>query len=152
MSRVHFAEARRRNSCRPDQGDTLIEVLIAVVIMGILVVAIITGYLSAAQNQRQHRFLAQSETLTRSYVENLQLHAGDYASCAATYSPAAGDSGLTAQVASTAYWVQGSDSPAQFSATCGAGGGIARVQKLTVTVTHGSELIMDTDVVLRTSP
>jgi type II secretory pathway pseudopilin PulG len=137
----------------PDRGDTLVEVLLAVVIMGTLVVAIIEGYLTAAQNQRRHHDLSQAETLTRTYIEGLQQHPGDFSSCGANYAASPPSAGMTVQVANVGYWVKNSDSPAQFVSGCGGGGGgVPDIQKLTVTVTRGSSTVMSTEIVLRTSP
>ncbi len=134
---------------RDDRGDTLIEVLIALSIMGVLVAAVITGFLSAAQNQRLTRSLSRAETLTRTYAAGLQADATTYASCSPAYLPTTTD-GYTVKVSDIAYWVKDS-SPAAFAASCGAEG--ANVQRLTVSVTDstGAE-VMRTEVVLRTAP
>ena len=138
---------------RDDRGDTLVEVLIALTIMGILVAAVMTGFLSAAKNQSLHRSLALGETLTRSYIENVKSHSTNYASCSAVYAPVT-SAGYTTAVTSKGYWVRGTK-PAVFSTPCStATGGVPApdLQKLTVSVTDSrGAVVMTTDFSLRTT-
>ena len=75
-----------------DRGESLIEILVAVLIMGTAVVAIVGGLLASVKMSDVHRKQATSGGLARDYAELIDRHvAGSgYVACAgpAVYSPA----------------------------------------------------------------
>jgi type II secretory pathway pseudopilin PulG len=52
-----------------EQGDTLIEVLIALVIMSLAVVALLGGLVSSITSSAEHRSLSTIDTVLKSYAE-----------------------------------------------------------------------------------
>jgi prepilin-type N-terminal cleavage/methylation domain-containing protein len=74
--RTGFRRARAEDH---DAGVTLIEVLIAVVIISTAVVGLITGIMTAVRASDIHRREARSEVALRQYVENIE--AGAYIPC-----------------------------------------------------------------------
>jgi type II secretory pathway pseudopilin PulG len=112
MRRLHHA----------DEGTTLVEVLVATVILGIGVVAILTGLLTFISSADRHRRLADSNTvLLRAADAVIDPARNAYTNCATTvsYNPTAGfsvPSGWTpaaVSITSVQYW-DGS----QFQAVC----------------------------------
>jgi type II secretory pathway pseudopilin PulG len=118
-----------------DRGETLIELLVAILIMGIAVVAVVGGLLASVKFSDVHRKQATGGADARSYAEAVGRYvAGDqYVECAApsAYAPAtvgfAAPSGFTAAVASVEYWNAGTRT---FTGTCSSSG----LQRVTVQV------------------
>lgn len=126
----------------PDAGETLLELLISIMIVGIGVTAVLGGVGIAARASTQDERQIQAQALLRSWGEHVQARTTDatYTPCAttATYAGApwawtapapAGlpelPAGFTAAVASVAYW----DAPsAGFVAGCTADGGVQRLR------------------------
>ena len=67
------AEARRPTArCRvrrSEHGDTLIEVLMAVVVIGLTVVALMGGLVTSITGSAEHQSIAQIDSLLKSYAE-----------------------------------------------------------------------------------
>lgn len=59
---------RRR---RPDRGDTLIEVLLALVVIGLSVVALLGGLAASISGSATHKGLSTIDAMLRSYAEDL---------------------------------------------------------------------------------
>jgi prepilin-type N-terminal cleavage/methylation domain-containing protein len=103
----------RRPSLSEDKGDTLIEVLVSVVIMGIAAVAIFGGLLTSVSLSSYHRHQSSAGTSVRNFGESVVKYAAGtgYTACAttATYSPASvgytAPSGLAASAVSVQYWI-----------------------------------------------
>lgn len=100
-----------------DEGFSLIEVLVAVTIMGVAVVAIISAIMTSVVASDVHRENATGETVLRSYAETTKEHAAaNYAPCATTYTPTftpvAGFTASPVQLAhrSGSVWVDGAPS------------------------------------------
>ena len=55
-----------------DRGDTLVEVLVTVVIVGLAAVAILGTLLISISSSTQHRYLANDDTLARSAIEAIK--------------------------------------------------------------------------------
>lgn len=95
-----------------DRGESLIEILVAVLLLGLTVTAIMGGLLASVKLSDVHRKQATSGADARSYAEVVdQYVAGNhYVECAvtSTYAPAtvgfAPPSGYTAGVVSVEYW------------------------------------------------
>ncbi|HEV3214011.1 MAG TPA: hypothetical protein VGZ03_11515 [Acidimicrobiales bacterium] len=56
----------------PDAGDTLIEVLLALVIIAVCVVALMTGLLTSISGSSTHRSLSTIDTVLKSYAETMK--------------------------------------------------------------------------------
>ncbi len=134
------------NRTSDDRGETLLELVIAVVILGIAVVAIVGGLASSVLISDVHRRQAQTGVIVRDYAEALQAaitaDQANYVACAgpANYVPSAAaiaatgftvPSGYTA-TASVQYW----DGSAFGACPAGGDTGLQRVS-LTVTSDNG---------------
>jgi type II secretory pathway pseudopilin PulG len=119
-----------------DRGESLLELLIAVAIMGVAVAAIVGGIGVSVLMSDVHRKQATAGTGVRDFgeaVEN-QVMAGGYFPCAAPakYAAPAGftvPARFTSSVTSVKYWTGSA-----WSATCGTDIGL---QQLTVQVASG---------------
>ncbi len=121
---------RAARSRRPgtEAGFTLVEVLVAVAILGIGVVSVVGAMMTSVTVGDLSRRQADGQTAVRAWAEAL---AGDpYTACASSY-PATGfavPSGWTGSM-TVSYWSAASTS---FVATCGTDSGL---QRLTLTLT-----------------
>jgi type II secretory pathway pseudopilin PulG len=107
-----------------DAGETLTELLVTVVILGISTAGIVFGLGTAVKATTLNRQQAVAQNALRSWAE--QIGAGAYTACApasdfAVPSPAL-PTGLTAAVTAVQYW-----NGATFAGTCGTDTGIQRV-------------------------
>ena len=114
-----------------DRGETLIELLVTVVIMGVAVVALVGGIATSIRMSDIHRKEATAGTAVRDYAEAIEnaVAGGAYVSCAAKTSYVTGytpPSGYTASITGVAYW-----SGTAWQPTCGTDTGL---QQLTVRV------------------
>jgi type II secretory pathway pseudopilin PulG len=95
-----------------DRGETLVELLITIVIMGITVVAVVGGLMTSIQMSDVHRKQATAGAAARDYAETVDRYVGStgYVACATSsaYSPTTvgfgAPAGYTASVASVRYW------------------------------------------------
>jgi prepilin-type N-terminal cleavage/methylation domain-containing protein len=80
---------RWRASSQYEAGSTLIEILIAIAILGIGVVALVGGLLTSVNSSATHRTSATADTIIRSSAEALELAISQTPPgtpwCAATY-------------------------------------------------------------------
>jgi prepilin-type N-terminal cleavage/methylation domain-containing protein len=117
-----------------DRGETLIELLVAVAIMGVALVAIIGAFGASITMSDVHRKQASAGAAVRNYAELVTNYVAGtgYSSCAAASAYSAGTvgytapSGYSATPASIKYW-----SGSAWSASCGTDTGL---QQLTLTV------------------
>jgi hypothetical protein len=118
-----------------DRGESLVELLVAVVVMGLAVVVIVGGFASGIMMSDLHRKQATTGAYVRDYAEAIEntVGGGGYVDCAgtATYASPAGfstPSGYTPSVVpgSVRYW-----SGAAWQSSCGTDTGL---QQLTVQV------------------
>ena len=128
-----------RERLSDDRGATLVELLMAVVIMAIAVGAIVGGLLTSITVSDTHRKQSTSGALARSYADTIAQFAAtnaNYVDCASTttYNPAAVGYALppdytsyTAQVAAVEYW---NAATKQFAGSCTSAG----LQRVTVEV------------------
>jgi Tfp pilus assembly protein PilV len=118
-----------------DAGESLIELLVTVVILGITTAGISGALLATGQASTLHRQQALAQNALRSWAE--QLGAGTYTDCAAADSFAgpspALPAGLTADVSAVQYWDGKS-----FADSCDTDTGI---QKLTLRITAANGLL-----------
>jgi type II secretory pathway pseudopilin PulG len=146
-SRPWAAEGRSRRSGagdtsrRSEAGDTLVEVLMAMMVIGITAVGLLAAFATSISASEQHRSLATDDTILKSYVEAAtyqiaQAPAPNYTKCATVASYTAGvdavsftipsgDTGYTVGISSVSYWdgsaftstcVSGSTAPQQIMA------------------------------------
>ncbi|TDO35713.1 pilin/secretion family protein with methylation motif [Kribbella sp. VKM Ac-2527] len=118
---------RVMNRVRSERGESLLEVLIAVAIMGVAVVGIMAGLTSSVLISGFHKQQATAGTAVRDYAEALQNYVADghYAECAATYDvPFAEPAGYQKSVVagSVQYW-----NGSAWQASCGTDKGLQRL-------------------------
>ena len=133
----------RRRAPGGDRGESLIELLITVVIIGITVPALMGAVLLTVAASSQDRRQVQAQALVSSWAETVARENktdAAYTSCPALsyyaqapFAPGAIPTGFTATVVSISYWNAASS---QFNATCAADPGIRLVQ-LKVSVPAG---------------
>ena len=112
------------------RGESLLELLVAVVIMGVTVAAVVGALAVAARTSDIHRKQATSGASARDYAETAgrRVAGGAYTGCAPTSAFAAATvgfavpAGYTASVVSVRYW-DGSS----FATACGTDTGLQQV-------------------------
>ena len=111
-------------------GFTLVEMLLAVSILGIAVVTLVGGLMTAITVSDLGRRQSEGQVALRAFAE--AVAADPYTSCASSYPASAfsAPAGYTASLAVT-YW-----DGAAFTGSCGTDTGLQRV-RLTVTATDG---------------
>jgi type II secretory pathway pseudopilin PulG len=114
-----------------DRGETLLELLIAVVIMGVAVVAVIGTLVTSVQLSDVHRKQATASAAVRDYGEAITnaVDSGGYVACAGVGSYATGyavPAGYAKSVVSVRYWNGGG-----WQSSCSADTGL---QQLTIQV------------------
>jgi hypothetical protein len=117
-----------------DAGETLIELLVAIAILGTSVIAILGGILVVEESSSMHRKQAQAQNGLRSWAE--QVSTAPYVNCALAsgFSPPSPSlpSGFTPTVAAVRYW-----NGTSFANSCGSDTGI---QKVTLQIVVASGL------------
>ncbi len=129
---------RRSSHVRDARGETLIELLVAMSILGVAVVALVGGIGTSIVVTDAHRKQATAEAVIHTFAESIESSVAAiptaYASCPSlsTYTTPAGfavPAGFTAAVTAVTYW---NGAPAgSFVTTCSSDVGI---QKLTLSV------------------
>jgi prepilin-type N-terminal cleavage/methylation domain-containing protein len=117
-----------------DRGETLIELLVALAILGIALVAVVGAFGASITMSDVHRKQASAGAAVRNYAELVTDYVAGtgYSGCAAASAYAAGTvgytapSGYTASPASIKYWTGSA-----WSASCGSDTGL---QQLTLSV------------------
>ncbi|MCX5384165.1 type II secretion system protein [Streptomyces sp. NBC_00083] len=137
--------ARRPRRHRGEEGETLIEVLVAVVLMGVAFVAVLGGIGTAIISSLTQAKVTGADSVVRSAAE--KVVSDPYASCARGYETPTPPAGYTVTV-TVEYW----DGVGTFAPSCPTAD--TGVQKVTLTVhTTGPRPVKDTtlDVVKRES-
>lgn len=135
-----------------DRGETLVELLITVVILGIAAVAIVGGLMTSIQMSDIHRKQASAGASARDFAETVDRYVGStgYVACAtpSSYAPAAvgfgAPAGYTASVASVRYWTG-----TGWTTTCTTDLGL---QQVTVQVQSSDARATETSVVVVRKP
>lgn len=122
-----------RPAGRPDAGETLVELLVTIVILGIVTAGIAAALLAAGTASSMQRNQVLAQNALRSWAE--QLGAAAYTACATAGSFAAPSpappAGFTATVTGVQYW-----NGTTFGSTCAPDTGIQRVT-LRITAPNG---------------
>jgi Tfp pilus assembly protein PilV len=111
-----------------DSGESLLEILVALTILAICVVAIGSGIVLSIKMSEVHRSQASAQDYLHNYAETLE--SATYVPCASatTYAsaiaPVGTPTGFSAPIVSIKYWVVGS---ASFAASCSTDGGLEQV-------------------------
>lgn len=129
---------RGRPATGSDAGVTLVETLIALVIMSTAIAGLVAGFGAAIRSGSIGRETAKAETVLRQYTEAVVrapngIETDGYRPCVSgavpTYAPLTQD-GYTASATSVEYWVDGSN-PATYA---GCANDASGVQKVTVQI------------------
>ncbi|MET0885937.1 MAG: prepilin-type N-terminal cleavage/methylation domain-containing protein [Mycetocola sp.] len=119
---------RRRVALANDRGETLVELLVAISILGIGIIALVGGLMVAITGSTEHRGRASADSLARSAAECIKDRSVGYAENG-QYGACTG-SGVTV---AAKWWDGASTVPPAFVATQNTNG----LQELTVTATSG---------------
>jgi Tfp pilus assembly protein PilV len=137
---------RRQNSPRralSDAGETLVELLVSIVIMGIAVTAILGAVGMASNSSSTHENLAKAQGLLRNWAESLTYST----TCPPAVNPFSAPSGFTTNSATVAYW---NPTSRQFNGACGSSTGMYRVTlSITATGGQGASIPQTLDVTMR---
>jgi type II secretory pathway pseudopilin PulG len=128
-----------RSQDRSDAGLTLVEVLLAVAVLGIGVVVIVGGMMTSIKVSSQGRASSESQMVVRAYAE--AVSGATYVNCATATSYSHATLGFTPPTGYAAslvvsYWTAAGAS-GSFGAACGTDSGLQRVV-LTVTAPDGT--------------
>jgi type II secretory pathway pseudopilin PulG len=132
-------------SRRRESGETLVELLIAVSIMGIAMAAIVGGVFTAVKVSDQNRAQAATVTVLRGYAETLKAADGpyEYVPCASTstypaFAPPPPDQAFTATVTDVRYLSDATALTPSWSSTCPGTDQGAQLLSLRVTAPGGA--------------
>jgi type II secretory pathway pseudopilin PulG len=140
---------------RGEAGESLLEIIITIMIIGLAIPAVVGAVLAAIGSSSQDRRQVQAQQLLTSWSETIAKHNddGSYTACPATsyyatgtFAPAAVPAGFAVSVASIDYW----DTATSTFAGCAADKGIRRL-RLRVNVDAGlyPSFAMDRYVIVR---
>jgi type II secretory pathway pseudopilin PulG len=122
---------RRLRTGRPEGGETLLELVISIAILGVVVIAVASGISLSIMASGVHRKLATAGAYVRDYAESIEssVARGGYLPCATgTGYPGFARGGYTGKVSSVDYW-----DGAKWTSSCTAGTDTG-VQRLTLQV------------------
>ena len=113
-----------RDECPSTAGFTLVEILVAVAILGIAIVGILGAMATFLQVGRIDRSVADLDQVVRTYSET--VNGVSYVSCASSYPSVTLPPGYTFSAGPTIkYW--NGDNPATFAASCGTDKGVQQI-------------------------
>jgi type II secretory pathway pseudopilin PulG len=126
-----------------DRGESLVELLVSIAIMGIAVTAILGGIGMSATASATHQNLAKAQNLLRDWAETLTYST----SCPPSVNAFTVPTGYTKNAPTFNYW---NDSTRDFSGSCSASTGMYRVKlSITPTAGQGAGIAQTLDVTLR---
>jgi type II secretory pathway pseudopilin PulG len=144
---------RGREVARDDRGDTLIELVLAVAIMGVVMVAVLGAVVTAVVMSDTHRDQATAGAAARNYAEAIQtmVAGGGYVDCAgeSAYAAPGGFSVPTGYTASIVSGSMGYWDDADWQTTCTTDRG---VQRLTTEVHSDDDRASERVVVVLRKP
>jgi type II secretory pathway pseudopilin PulG len=141
---------RRRPRIEDDSGETLVEILVAIVIMSTAVLAVVGAIATSIKMSDIHRKQSVAGAAVRSYAEALQnaviASPTAYVPCATNYTPSfSAPPGYTLLTPTITYW----NGTAFVSAGCTAAND-SGVQKVTLGVRSGDNLVTERlDIIIR---
>jgi type II secretory pathway pseudopilin PulG len=153
---------RRRLSTRDDRGETLIELMVALVIMATAVVALVGGVATSVKVSDIHRKQAKSQAYLRAFAEGIEASVANYPTgyteCTAgsiptapyesTFSiPPADQTAYNRQVVDVSVWNRTTSTYTACPTT-----GDAGVQRLTLRVWSSDDRASETLVILVREP
>lgn len=143
MSRAGVA--RSRGAIR-DAGESLVELLVSITIMGIAVTAILGAVGLAATSSSTHENLAQAQRLLRNWAEQLTYSTA----CPAVVNPFSAPAGYVPNAATVEYWNPTSRTFSSGSGACTSGTGMYRVTlSITAAGGQGAGIPQTLDVTMR---
>ena len=116
--RFHRLAARLQRCTEGERGESLIEVLATMMIMGLVIAALVTGFETSLFASSTYSDSAREETVLTTYVESLKANVATLCPSVGTplYAPGPTDSnGYRASITSAQYW---DPTARQFQATC----------------------------------
>jgi Tfp pilus assembly protein PilV len=129
---------RPRRPAPDDRGESLIEVLVTIVVIGLTVPAIMGAVLLSVGASDQDRRRVEAETLLATWAETIARETTDarYPACPvpadyarAPFVPPNVPNGFVPRVVSIDYWVKGAGAgPGTFSTACTADAGVRRLR------------------------
>jgi prepilin-type N-terminal cleavage/methylation domain-containing protein len=105
-------------------GFTLVEILVAVAILGIAIVGIVGAIATFLHANTIDRSVANLDQVVRTYSES--MNGQSYVSCASSYSSVTLPTGYTFSAGPTIMYWNG-DNPATFAASCGTDNGVQQI-------------------------
>jgi Tfp pilus assembly protein PilE len=114
-----------RRPARSEDGETLVELIVAVAVLGVAVVALLTGFGTAIMTSGLNRTDAGQSKDIRDYAEALQ-QATYISTCPATYTALTGYAKPAGSTLTVNYW-----NGTAYTTTCGSDLGL---QKLTIVI------------------
>lgn len=129
-----------------DAGESLVELLVSIAIMGVAVTGILGAVGMAASSSSTHENLAQAQRLLRNWAESLTYSAA----CPAAVNSFSAPAGFTVNPAAVAYWNTTSRTFSSSAGSCTAGTGMYRVSlSITPTGGQGAGIAQTLDVTMR---
>ncbi len=136
-----------------DRGETLVELIVAIVLLGITVAAVMGGLFAAVHVSDVHRKQATAGDSARDYAESLDafVAAGGYVECVGpqAYQPASvgfgAPAGFSGRVSAVAFWNRKTRS---FGTSCSSAG----LERVTVEVASADGAATERSVVVVRKP
>jgi Tfp pilus assembly protein PilV len=136
---------RSRGAIR-DAGESLVELLVSITIMGIAVTAILGAVGLAASSSSTHENLAKAQGFLRNWAEQLTYSTA----CPAVVNPYSAPAGYVPNAATVAYWNPTSRTFSSGAGACTSSTGMYRVTlSITATGGQGAGIPQTLDVTMR---